>query len=119
MSWDVEASDEFADWWRGLTSVQKEAVDATVGLLEERGPSLGRPHADTLSKMSKYPNMKELRIQCGGDAYRVICAFDPRRVCILLLGGRKADNKWYKTAVPRADAIYEKYLAELRAEGLL
>lgn len=119
MLWDIEATDEFKEWWAGLSEQERAAVDSKVGLLEELGPSLGRPHVDTLSKMSKYPNIKELIVQCQGDAYRVIFAFDPRRVCILLTGGRKADQKWYKAAVPRADTIYEKYLAELKAEGLL
>jgi hypothetical protein len=36
-----------------------------VKLLEKVGPALGRPHADSLAKQSKYPNMKELRIVHG------------------------------------------------------
>ena len=63
--------------------------------------------------------MKELRIQHGGDAYRVLFAFDPRRVGILLLGGRKPDNKWYKRAVPAADKLYDTYLHEIHREGLI
>jgi len=34
--------------------------------------------------------MRELRVQSGGDPYRVFYAFDPRRTAILLLGGNKA-----------------------------
>ena len=88
-------------------------------LLEKAGPALGRPHADTLAKQSKYPNMKELRIVYRGDAYRVLFAFDPRRVATLLLGGRKPDQKWYKTAIPMADKLYAEHLAQLRKEGLI
>jgi len=88
-------------------------------LLEERGPSLGRPHVDTLAKQSRHSNLKELRIEHRGDAYRVLFAFDPRRVGVLLLGGRKPDQKWYKTAVPAADKLYDRYLEELKREGLI
>jgi hypothetical protein len=66
-----------------------------------------------------YPNMKELRVVYAGDAYRVLFAFDPRRVAILLLGGRKPDQKWYKTEVPAADKLYGIHLAQLRKEGLI
>jgi len=57
-------------------------------------------------------------VQHAGDAYLIAFAFDPRRVGILLLGGRKADKKWYKAAVATADKIYERYLEELEQEGL-
>ena len=81
----------------------------------DREPSLGRPHADTLQGST---NLKELIIQHCGDPYRVIFVFDPRRTAILLLGGQKADKKWYKTAIPQAEKIYDQYLKELEEEGL-
>ncbi len=71
-------------------------------------------HADSLSKMSKHANMKELRVQIAGDAYRILFAFDPRRVGVLLMGARKADQKWYKDAVPKADALYDDHLRSLQ-----
>ena len=119
MTWTVEFTGEFSDWWEGLSIEEQKAVAHKVRLLEEVGPSLGRPHVDTLAKQSRVPNMKELRIEHAADAYRVLFAFDPRRVAILLLGGRKPDQKWYKTAIPRADKLYKAHLETLRAEGLL
>lgn len=96
MAWEVEFTDEFGEWWNSLSPEEQESVNASVRLLQEKGPALGRPHADTLSKMSKRSQMKELRIQHAGDAYRVLFAFDPKRNAVLLLGDRKADQKWYK-----------------------
>jgi hypothetical protein len=55
----------------------------------------------------------------AGDAYRIRAVFDPRRAGILLLGGRKADKKWYKSAVAAADKIDKRHLEELEAEGLI
>ncbi|MGA3166354.1 MAG: type II toxin-antitoxin system RelE/ParE family toxin [Terriglobia bacterium] len=118
MEWEVEGTDEFHAWFSRLTSAERVSVAAKIDLLEEKGPSLGRPHADTL-KGSKFTNLKELMIQHAGDPYRVIFAFDPRRIAILLLGGRKADSKWYKTAVPAAEKLYERYLEEIKDEGLI
>ena len=119
MAWDVEFTEEFEIWWNNLSEEEQASVDAKIRLLMEFGPALGRPQADTLAMMSKHPNLKELRIQHSGDAYRVLFAFNPRRVAILLLGGRKPDQKWYQDAVPKADKLYDEHLGELRKEEML
>jgi hypothetical protein len=118
MAWEVEGTEEFYAWFSALTSTERISVAAKIDMLEEEGPSLGRPHADTL-KGSRLANLKELRIQHAGNPYRVIFAFDPRRTAILLLGGRKAGSKWYKTAIPEAEKLYEQYLEEIKEEGLI
>lgn len=120
MAWNVEATDEFQAWFQGLSAAERISVAAKIDLLEERGPSLGRPHADTL-KGTKVPNLKELIIQHAGNPYRVIFVFDPRRTAILLLGGQKTSkgSKWYKEAIPKAQEIYKEYLKEIEEEGLI
>ncbi len=119
MAWDVECTDQFAEWWGALMPSEREAVAVKVTLLEMAGPALARPHAETLSQMSKHSNMKELRVVHHGDAYRVLFAFDPRRVAILLCGGRKPDQKWYRKAVAEADRLYDAHLETLRKEGAI
>ena len=117
--WNVEFTDEFAEWWQDLSEAEKVSVDASVRLLENLGPNLSRPHVDTI-KGSKHSNMKELRTQCGGSPLRTFFAFDPRRQAILLVGGDKTgDNRFYERMVPIADRIYDNYLDELRQEGLI
>ena len=119
MAWELEFTNEFKAWFDTLPDDLQNVVIAKVDMLADHGPHLSRPHADTLSHDSRHGNMKELRIQHRGDAYRVLFAFDPRRVGILLMGGRKPDDRWYRTAVPKADKLYDEYLEELRREGLL
>ena len=117
--WTVEYTDEFGQWWESLTGDEQVALDASVRLLEQIGPALGRPHVDTV-KGSRHPNMKELRTQCKGHPLRTLFAFDPRRSAILLVGGHKSGRKrFYQTAVPLADRLYDTHLDELREEGLL
>lgn len=59
--------------------------------------------------------MRELRCQHEGRPYRVLYAFDPRRVAVLLLGGDKTGHPdWYRDYVPKADRIYERHLADLQ-----
>lgn len=117
--WEVEVTDEFAEWWQHLTSDQQESVTDRVDLLAERGPDLGRPVVDRIQS-SRHHNMKELRAAKGG-ALRVLFMFDLRRQVILLLGGDKSGawNDWYEWAVPLADDLYDEYLDELKREGLI
>lgn len=119
MSWEIEATDEFVEWWHRLSEAQQESLTARVDLLAERGPDLGRPAVDRITS-SRHHNMKELRAAKEG-ALRVLFAFDPRRQVILLLGGDKSGawQQWYEWAVPAADDLYDEYLAELEAEGLI
>ena len=116
MAWEVEFTDEFGQWWDSLTADEQDSINFGVRLLQERGPYLKRPHADTISG-SAYLNMRELRCQHEGRPYRVLYAFDPRRVGVLLIGGDKTgDNRWYEQFVPKADAIYAKHLKEIGDE---
>jgi hypothetical protein len=117
--WRVEFTDEFGAWWESLDESVQDATDSAVNVLQGAGPSLGRPHVDTL-KGSKHANLKELRVQCGGKPYRIFFAFDPRRVAIILIGGCKAgDQRFYARMIPVADKLYDVYVAELTKEGLL
>src|SRR5258708_3540314 len=40
MAWEVEYTDEFGDWWNGLTSEEQIELAAKVRLLEQHGPVL-------------------------------------------------------------------------------
>lgn len=83
------------------------------------GPSLPFPHSSGV-KGSRHGHMRELRVQHQGRPYRVLYAFDPRRVAILLIGGEKTgDNRWYERFVPVADELYDEHLETLRKEGLI
>jgi hypothetical protein len=65
MSWEVEYTNEFEEWWHSLTEKQQVAVDASVRLLELLGPSLRYPHSSGV-KGSRHAHMRELRTQFGG-----------------------------------------------------
>jgi hypothetical protein len=103
VEWAVEFTDEFGDWWDGLTAEEQEDVDASVMLLERWGPALPYPHSSGVES-SRHSHMRELRVQHQGRPYGVLYAFDPRRCAILLIGGDKTgDDRWYETHVPMAE----------------
>jgi hypothetical protein len=119
MVWEVEYTDEFGAWWSELDETQQDKIAATVALLAERGPALAFPHSSGING-SRHTHMRELRVQSGGDPLRILYAFDPRRMAILLIGGDKTgQNRFYEEYVKLADDLYDTYLEELEAEGLL
>lgn len=117
MSWEVEGTNEFSEWFDGLNDAEQASVIAVVDLLEEHGATLQFPHSSGVQK-SRHDHMRELRIQHQGSPYRVLYCFDPRRTAILLIGGDKTgDKRFYHRMIPLADALYDEHLAELDEES--
>ena len=95
--WAVNATDEYLEWFGKQTAESKEALLVKVLLLEEFGPQLGRPHADTL-KGSRIKNLKELRARTTTHVLRVLYYFDDsdKRFC-WLVGIRRARTRSIST----------------------
>lgn len=102
-----------------MSEAAQESIDASVQLLEQLGPHLGFPHSSGVGG-SKFPHLRELRVQHQGRPLRILYAFDPRRSAILLLGGDKTgDDRWYNEQIPVADRLYQAHLEALLKEGLI
>jgi len=106
MSWEVESSEQVRQWRRSLDPISAERFEATVELLQRKGPGLGRPSADTITG-SRHPNMKELRV---GNT-RALFAFDSHRRAVLLVAGDKSNDwkGWYKRNIPVADRMFDAH----------
>jgi len=118
-AYEVEYTDEFEQWYETLDAQTQDSIDSSVELLEERGPNLPFPRSSGI-KGSRHQHIRELRVQHQGEPYRILYAFDPRRIAILLLGGNKKGNdRWYEENVPKADKLYDELLKELENEGLI
>jgi hypothetical protein len=114
--WLVEYTDQFGDWWIGLSDDEQHDIDAYVQQLMKRGPALPYPYSSDI-RGSRHGQMRELRVQSGGKPIRVFHAFDPRRAAILLIGGDKTgDRRFYERMVPIADSLYDEHLEELQME---
>jgi hypothetical protein len=118
MAWLVDFADEFKAEFFEFDDQVQDAILARVLLLENHGPSLGRPHADTLIG-SKHSNMKELRCNAANGVWRIAFAFDPERKAILLVGGSKAggsQKRFYKTLIETADSRFARHLSKLKEQ---
>lgn len=115
MTWEVQFHEDFEPEFDELAEPVQDELLAQARLLEEFGPSLGRPRVDTL-KGSNHANIKELRFDAGGGVWRVAFAFDPKRNAILLVAGDKSggsEKKFYNRLIKKADERFDCHLKRL------
>ena len=116
MSWTVEFHPAFEAEFDALSRQARTAIAAKARLLEEFGPQLGRPHADTLEG-SKHANMKELRCNADDGVWRVAFAFDPDRKAVLLAGGDKSggsERRFYRQLIAKAEERFDAHLQRMK-----
>jgi hypothetical protein len=119
--WEILLSAEVESFLDGLYEsdpASHQLVNQAILILERNGPGEGRPLVDSIMA-SRIANMKELRPPSSGRSeIRILLVFDPWRAAILLVAGDKSGqwDKWYRTAIPRAERLYDDYLAERRKE---
>jgi hypothetical protein len=115
MAWNIDFhSDFYIEFTELPTEVRLELL-AKIALLEVFGPTLKRPHVDTL-KGSTHANMKEIRFQAADGVWRVAFAFDPRRSAILLVAGDKSggsEKRFYRQLIEIADSRFDEHLNRL------
>jgi hypothetical protein len=115
VNWTVEIGDEFGPEFDALPEDVQTEILALSRLLQQCGPLLGRPRADTLNG-SRHANMKELRFSAAGGEWRVAFAFDIRRKAILLVAGDKAGvskTRFYHELIRKADDRFDAHLSRL------
>jgi hypothetical protein len=97
------------------SSARRSGVNTYAGLLEQFGPSLGRPRVDTLNG-SRHANMKELRFDADNGVWRFAFAFDPNREAIILVGGDKSgggEKRFYRQLIQKADKRFDEHILSL------
>ncbi len=113
--WAVLFDDDFFPEFTELSKVVQDELLARANVLEQLGPNLSRPYADTL-KGSKYRNMKELRFSADQGVWRVAYAIDPRQSAVLLVAGDKtgiSQAVFYRRLIDKADRRYARHLKAL------
>ncbi len=113
MKWVVIFDDAFVVEFAAFPRDAQTALLARARLLETFGPQLARPHVDTL-KASKHANMKELRFEAAGGAWRAAFAFDAWRQAVVLVAGDKSGKsqaRFYRTLIDTADKRFDAHLA--------
>jgi hypothetical protein len=118
MEWLVQLHPSFESEFLDLPQAAQDELLAKTLLLQVSGPSLCRPHVDTLNG-SRHSNMKEIRFNAADGVWRVAFAFDPKRKAILLVAGDKSgvgQNQFYKQLITKADLRFDEHLSRLEIE---
>ena len=63
VTWEVEFTDEFEEWWNTLSQAEQGKVDARVSLLMERGPESG---LSLQLAGQDIPLSRDARVACPG-----------------------------------------------------
>ena len=116
--WEVDLHDDFVLEYSELHKDVQDELLAIIELLEQFGPQLARPRADTLNG-SRHGNMKELRFDAADGVWRVAFAFDPQRKAILLVAGDKSgvsEKRFYRQLIEKADARFDAHLARVKRQ---
>jgi hypothetical protein len=114
--WTVELAPEFEPELLALQPEVRIELLAQARVVEQFGPTTGRPRVDTL-KGSKHANMKELRFDAAGGVWRVAFAFDPERKALLLAAGDKSgksERAFYRRLIAVADRRLDAHHARLK-----
>jgi hypothetical protein len=117
-TWEVLFYEEFEPEFEALPEDVQDELLAHAKLLQQFGPQLSRPRADTLNG-SHHANMKELRFDAADGVWRVAFAFDPNRKAVLLVCGNKSggsEKRFYRQLMERADARFDAHLARIKKE---
>ena len=120
MVWQIDFHRDFLAEFEEFSELVQNEIVAMSLLLEEVGPTLRRPHADTLNG-SRFANMKELRFDADDGVWRLSYAFDPDRKAILLVAGDKSgvsSKRFYKSLIAKADTRFEAHLSELKLRSI-
>lgn len=122
MAWMIVVVEPARSWLHQLRRADRATlilISKAIEALSIEGPALGRPLVDTI-KGSRLANLKELRPgSAGASEVRLLFVFDPQRQAVILMGGDKAGNwqRWYRTAIPEAEAAYEEHLERSKKGG--
>lgn len=114
MTWSIGVHADLAPEIKALSREVRRELGAHVTLIEQFGPSLGRPTVDTL-KGSRMANLKELRFNAAGGVWRVAFAFDGDRVAVLLVVGDKGGKdqvRFYEALIRLAEERWTTWNAE-------
>ncbi len=115
--WEVQFHAAFEAEVLAFERDVRVALIAATRLLQDHGPQLGRPHADTL-KGSKHANMKELRFEAADGEWRAAFAFDPERRAIMLVAGDKSgrsQKRFYRQLIAKADLRFSEHVESLKS----
>lgn len=110
---EVIVTDQFIAWYKDQSERTLDDVGFVVGLLEQKGVSLGHPYSSAIKESNIA--LRELRTSSDGQPIRIFYVFDPARDAVLLIGCIKSgvsQKRFYKQMIVASESIWKEYLDE-------
>lgn len=98
----------FSDFYIKQNQKVKDKILWTFRLIETQQ----QIPTDYLKHIEGTDGLYEIRIQQGGDIFRVFCFFDERKLIVLANGFQKKSQKTPKTEIEKALKIKKEYETE-------
>ena len=117
--WEIEFTDEFGAWWNLLSEQEQESIAASVELLRQLGPHLGRPHVDAIQRLAAFQYEGTADAAPGAAAPHALCLRSATVADLAVGGDKTGDDRFYDRMVPVADRLYDEHLLALEKEGLI
>ena len=95
----------FQEFFDGLSDKLKSKIIWTFDLIED----IQRIPETYLKHITGTDGLYEIRIQFGGDIYRIFCFFDAGQLVIIINGFQKKTNKTPKREIKLALKIKAEY----------
>jgi hypothetical protein len=114
MPWTVIHHPAFEPEFADLPEPVQDELLAAQLVVEQTGPSQGRPLVDTLNGPA-HANMKEIRFRAADGVWRFAFAFDPKRQAVVLCGGDKSgvnEVRFYKNLIAKADQRFTDWIKD-------
>jgi phage-related protein len=102
--------DYFADFYQQQRQKVKDKILWTFRLIENQT----KIPEDYLKHLEGTNGLYEIRVQQGGDIFRIFCFFDKGKLIILANGFRKKTLKTPKSEIDKAIKIKREYETEMR-----
>ncbi|MCG8626843.1 MAG: type II toxin-antitoxin system RelE/ParE family toxin [Proteobacteria bacterium] len=99
--WEILFHPQFFAEMMDMDYAVVNKITSAYKTLKVKGPLLKRPYADTL-QAGEVKNLKELRLNVDGVAWRVAYYFNQNRQGILLCAGKKSDKLLYRKLIATA-----------------
>ena len=98
----------FTDFYNQQKQKVKDKIIWTFKLIE----TIQNVPEDYLKHLEGTDGLYEIRLQVGGDIYRIFCFFDKGKLIVLANGFQKKTQKTPKSEIVKAHKIKREYEAE-------
>ncbi len=100
----------YLDFFEKLNDDEKKKFNWTLKLIA----TLDRVPVKYFRHIQNSSGLYEIRVESGGNIFRVFCFFDKGKLIILINGFRKKSQKTPKNEIDKAEKIKKRYFNEKR-----